>query len=108
MTVYKCTICDTLFDEDKENRKWDQLEADWACFVCESGKSLWQPMASGKIEAPAPEAAAAAEAAAIPDKTFDEFETTMADIRAMAEGGTSIVEPFRSLLQCFSWDDIMI
>ena len=52
MTVYKCTICDTLFDEDKENRKWDQLEADWACFVCESGKSLWQPMASGKIEAP--------------------------------------------------------
>ena len=108
MTVYKCTICDTLFDEDKESRKWDQLEDDWACLVCESGKSLWQPMSSETPEAAAPDAAATVEAGAIPDKTFDEFETTMADIRAMAESGTSIIEPMRTRQPSFSWDDILI
>ena len=47
MAVYKCTICDTLFDEAKEIKGWNELEDDWACGVCASGKSLWQPMADG-------------------------------------------------------------
>jgi glutamate synthase domain-containing protein 2/rubredoxin len=109
MTVYRCTICDTVFDEDKEGRKWDQLGDDWACIVCESGKAMWRPMeddASGM--APAAVYKAAGDAAAIPEKQCDEFETTMADIRTMAVTGASIIEPMRTRQPSFSWDDILI
>ncbi|MBT8364386.1 MAG: FMN-binding glutamate synthase family protein, partial [Deltaproteobacteria bacterium] len=41
-------------------------------------------------------------------KVFDEFETYMADIRAMAETGESIIEPMRTRKVSFSWDDILI
>lgn len=106
MAVYKCTICDTLFDEAKENRGWDQLEDDWACDVCASGKSLWQPMADSSY----PEGMEAADSGngAVPDKAFDALETTMADIRMMAETGTSIIEPMRTRNPSFTWDDILI
>ena len=44
----------------------------------------------------------------VPDKTFDTLETTMADIRMMAESGTSIIEPMRTRNPSFTWDDILI
>ena len=109
MAVYRCTICDTLFDEAKENRGWDQLNDDWACSVCASGKSLWQPMAGGNhAQDTAGVAEADIEIGGIPDKTFDTLETTMADIRMMAETGTSIIEPMRTRNPSFTWDDILI
>ena len=108
MTVYKCTICDTLFDEDQEGCQWDQLGADWACIVCESGKSLWQPLGTEDAASGAKSLAATDAGASIPDKHFDELETTMADIRAMAATGASIIEPMRTRQPSFSWDDILI
>jgi glutamate synthase domain-containing protein 2 len=111
MAVYKCTICDTLFDEAQEGREWHQLEDDWACSVCESGKSLWQPVkeartASAGTTSEALPRDAAAEAP--PAKVFDELEASMADIVQMAETGRSIVEPMRTRRPSFSWDDILI
>lgn len=40
MAIYKCSVCETEFDETNEGKKWEQLPGDWACHVCESGKSL--------------------------------------------------------------------
>jgi glutamate synthase domain-containing protein 2/rubredoxin len=106
MTVYRCTICDTLFDEDQDGRKWEDLAADWVCAVCDSGKALWQPMA-GQEPAPVPPDTTARNDA-IPAKHFDELETAMADIHTMAASGESIIEPMRTRRPSFSWDDILI
>jgi len=42
MAVYICTVCDTVYDEDKEGVKWDDLPDDWVCPVCASPKSLFR------------------------------------------------------------------
>ncbi len=110
MTVYKCTVCDTLYDEEKEGIDWSELDPDWHCFVCESGKPLWQPVENQSITNGAVHAGAAGTKAGAfeTDKVIDEFETYMADIRVMAETGKSIIEPMRTRKPTFSWDDILL
>ncbi len=109
MAIYKCSVCETEFDETKEGKKWDQLTDDWTCFVCESGKSFWRladdTTASG-LSGSGVEVATDIES--VPEKTFDEFESYMADIHVMAETGQSIIEPMRTRQPTFSWDDILI
>jgi glutamate synthase domain-containing protein 2/rubredoxin len=109
MAIYKCSVCETEFDETKEGKKWDQLPEDWACHVCESGKSFWRTagdtpasdLSGGGVEV-------AADTESVPEKTFDDFEAYMADIHVMAETGQSIIEPMRTRQPTFSWDDILI
>jgi glutamate synthase domain-containing protein 2/rubredoxin len=109
MAIYKCSVCETEFDETKEGKKWDQLPEDWACHVCESGKSFWRmagdtpasDLSGGGVEV-------AADTESVPEKTFDDFEAYMADIHVMAETGQSIIEPMRTRQPTFSWDDILI
>lgn len=42
MAKYKCSVCDTIYDEEKEGIKWDELPDAWLCPICESPKSLYQ------------------------------------------------------------------
>lgn len=42
MATYLCDICGTIYDEEKEGVKWDDLPDDWVCPVCESPKSLFK------------------------------------------------------------------
>ena len=42
MAKYICTVCDTIYDEEKEGAKWDQLPDNWVCPVCDSPKSLYR------------------------------------------------------------------
>ena len=46
MTVYKCQVCDYLYDEEKEGRSWEDLPEDWVCPVCGSAKSYFDPVES--------------------------------------------------------------
>ena len=110
MTVYRCSVCDTEYDEKKEGVQWSQLAKDWACHVCESGKPLFRPM---EDKAPGTdsiktEVGTVSDQPDAFDKTFDEFEFYMADIHTMAETGRSIIEPMRTKRPSFSWDDILI
>ena len=109
MAIYICSICETEFDESKEGTEWDQLPSDWTCHVCESGKPLWRKTddaATGAVSEASIDVVADPES--MPQKTFDEFETHMADIHIMAETGQSIIEPMRTRQPTFSWDDILI
>ena len=109
MAIYKCSVCETEFDETKEGIKWDQLSDDWNCHVCESGKSFWRipdDMPASDLSEGVAEIAADTES--VPEKTFDDFEAYMADIHIMAETGQSIIEPMRTRQPTFSWDDILI
>jgi glutamate synthase domain-containing protein 2/rubredoxin len=109
MAIYKCSVCETEFDETNEGKKWDQLPGDWSCHVCESGKSFWRIA----DDTPASDSSGggtevAADTESVPEKMFDDFETYMADICTMAETGQSIIEPMRTRKVSFSWDDILI
>jgi glutamate synthase domain-containing protein 2 len=110
MAIYKCSVCDTIFDEKKEGKKWDELAGDWNCHVCESGKSAWkktdEELASPDVPGGEPE-----DASGSPDEYLrleDELEVHMADIHQMAETGRSIIEPMRTKKPVPSWDEILI
>ncbi len=74
MSIYKCSVCETVFDETNEGKKWDQLPGDWTCHVCESGKSFWRiaddtsasDASGGRVEV-------AADAESVPEKMFDGY-----------------------------------
>ena len=39
MAKYKCTICDYIFDEEQEKKKWEELPDNWECPVCGAPKT---------------------------------------------------------------------
>lgn len=39
MAVYKCMVCDELYDEEREGVKFADLPDDWVCPLCCSPKS---------------------------------------------------------------------
>lgn len=110
MAVYKCSICDTVFDEEKEGKKWDELAGDWNCHVCESDKSAWKKVEK-ETGSPDVSGGAAEGASGISDeyrRLEDELESHMSDIHLMAETGKSITEPMRTRKPVPSWDEILI
>jgi glutamate synthase domain-containing protein 2 len=110
MAVYKCQVCDYLYDEEKEGVKWEDLPDDWVCPVCESDKSLFE-LVEGSGDEPEPEKMTAKkETLSIDDliRSSDDTETLMADIHAMAETGKSIIEPMKTKVPVISWNDVLI
>ncbi|MGD8703839.1 MAG: glutamate synthase-related protein [Desulfosarcina sp.] len=113
MAKYQCKVCEYIVDEEKIDDLWMDLSDSWGCPVCGSAKKLFE-----KVEAePATKADPASKKAVVevkdgPDesllRSFDEFETYMADIHQMAETGESIIEPMRTRKPTFSWDDLLI
>jgi pyruvate oxidase len=41
MSKYRCTVCNYIFDEDKESKKFDELSDNWRCPVCNSPNSAF-------------------------------------------------------------------
>ena len=112
MAVYKCSVCDTVFDEKKEEKKWDELTEDWNCHVCESGKSVWKKVDKEVgVSSPDVSAGIPGDAPGAPDeyrRLEDELEVHMTDIHQMAETGKPIIEPMRTRKSVPSWDEILI
>jgi glutamate synthase domain-containing protein 2/rubredoxin len=110
VAVYKCSVCDTVFDENREGKKWDELSGDWNCHVCESGKSAWQKVDEKVLSLNVP-VGGPEDASGSPDeyrRLEDELEVHMADIHQIAETGKSIIEPMRTRKSVPSWDEILI
>jgi len=110
VAVYKCSVCDTIFDEKKEEKKWDELKQEWNCHVCESDKSAWIKVEDDTRDPDASEGKPEA-ASGDPDeyrRLEDELEVHMADIHLMAETGETIIEPMRTRKPSPSWDEILI
>jgi glutamate synthase domain-containing protein 2 len=110
MAIYKCQVCDYLYDEDKEGLKWEDLPDDWVCPVCESEKSLFELVEKSEEETismdrPPEETSIAVENLI---RTSDVTEILMADIHKMAQTGQSILEPMKTKIPVISWDDILI
>lgn len=42
MAKYKCTICGYIYDEEKENIKFEELPETWECPLCGVKKDLFE------------------------------------------------------------------
>ncbi len=74
MAKYRCTVCNYVFDEEKEGIKFKDLPEDWRCPVCNSPKSEFVLLAEEV-------------------KELKEGETTVSDVlvEQMAEWGVKYV-----------------
>lgn len=110
MAVYRCTVCDTEYDEDKQSVLWNDLPADWLCPVCDSGKAYWRRVGAEPDQYEESRESVATEHVHSfePRKTEDTHETYLADIDTMAETGQSIIEPMQTKTSVIRWDDILI
>ena len=39
---YKCTVCGYIYNDEKENVKFEELPEDWTCPLCGVGKELFE------------------------------------------------------------------
>ena len=108
--IYACALCSYAYDEAKEGILWSALPVDWVCPVCGSGKESFSLAASDLPVASrgGTETASGEEYLAEWRRPADDFETSMADIHHLAMTGKSIIEPMRTRLSSFSWDEILI
>ncbi len=44
MARYRCTVCNYIYDEEKEGTKFDELPDTWTCPVCGAPKSAFVPV----------------------------------------------------------------
>ena len=110
MAVYKCLVCDYLYDEDKEGVKWEDLPDDWVCPVCESDKSLFELVQKSEEDIITEQESTKKDNISIDDliRTSDDTEILMADIHQMSKTGKSVLEPMKTKLPVISWDEILI
>ena len=100
MAQYICTVCDTIYDEEKEGVKWEDLPDGWVCPVCESGKAYYK-MVEGAGTGPVPLPGAISDTADHAEETLrtSDLEVHMADIHTISETGESITEPNAKVVQ---------
>jgi len=110
MALYRCEVCEYTYNEEKKGKKWDELPDSWLCPVCESEKSYYRLVGkTGEVsEKPAGTEQETPDELEDLLRTSDEFETYMEDIHKIAETGRSIIEPMRTTVPSFSWDNILV
>lgn len=45
MAKYVCTVCQWVYDEEKEGIKFEDLADDWVCPICGVEKDMFEPKA---------------------------------------------------------------
>jgi len=108
MALYRCEVCDYIYDEDKEGKKWEDLPDDWECPICGSDKSEFVlDEESDKEQVEKQNHVSTNEINDLIRKS-DDLETYMKDIHYMSETGKSITEAMKTKKSVISWDDILI
>ncbi|MFZ4526527.1 MAG: glutamate synthase-related protein [Chlorobium sp.] len=110
MEKWQCRLCLYIYGEHNEPVAWEALPNEWICPVCGSGKESFSLAASDRPAASVigAETDSGEEYLAEWRRPADDFEVNMADIHHLAMTGKSIIEPMRSRIPTFSWDDILI
>ena len=110
MAQYQCSVCQYIYDEEKEGVAFTDLPDDWTCPFCGALKSEFQLIPTSPQVSPPPPSQEKTTPGYLEAyrRQGDELETTMADIHKIAESGESIIEPMRSRKPTISWDEILI
>ncbi len=104
MAIYQCSICGTIFDEEKEGRKLEELTE---CPVCKQPISKFERIDSG----PKPETAAELKEALGYDPQYERQDINsryMKEIHEMAVSGKSLDSSMGTCMPLPSWDDILL
>lgn len=104
MAIYRCTICGTIFDEDKEGRKLAELTE---CPVCKQPISRFERIDSDEE----PEAVINPKVSLAYDPQYerrDKDSRYMKEIHEMAVSGKSIDSSMGTRMHLPSWDDILL
>ena len=104
MAIYKCTICGTIYDEEKEGKPVSELEC---CPVCK------QPISNLSVlpendEKPAPKAYSGSLDYDSLTARHDTSSRYMAEIHEMAVTGKSIGGAMSTKMPIPNWDDILL
>lgn len=109
MAKYKCKICGFIYDDAKEDMKFEDLPDDWNCPLCHSPKSLF-----GKIEEE-DEEKELSDVVEVDESDMESFlrmeddrEEYMHDIHTMADNRQSILTAMSTKKALISWDDILV
>ena len=52
MKIYKCIVCNYIYDEANEEKLFEELSDDWVCPVCGSPKRIFVLLSEGEREVP--------------------------------------------------------
>lgn len=44
---YRCLVCQWIYDEEKEGKKFDELETDWTCPICGASRDEFELIDEG-------------------------------------------------------------
>lgn len=106
MSIFKCSICGYVYDEESESVPFSQLEADYTCPVCKASKVKFEPAEGKRTPSPIKD-----NPLAYPDafaKSDSKEFPQMDAIHQMALTGSSVVDAMGTLKPMISWDDILI
>ncbi len=42
MAIYRCAVCGYIYDESREELKWEDVPDDWECPVCDMPKDTFE------------------------------------------------------------------
>ena len=104
MAVYKCSVCGFVFDEEKQGRKFSELEA---CPVCKQSVSKFEKISDDE-EQKLPQPYQGELAYDAKYTRTDKTARYMAEIHEMAVTGKSIGGSMGTQMPLPSWDDILI
>lgn len=110
MSQFRCSICTHVYDEENEPLKWQNRPDNWLCPICGSPDSAFTEMEIPPVAETLPHTPDE-DAPSTEDqwhRACDEYETHMALIHAIATTGESVIEPMRTRVPVFSWDEILI
>ena len=112
--VYKCSVCGYVYDEEKENKPFSELEC---CPICKQPADKFKPDKIPENASVSPEvkAAFASENAERPDLSYpretrktDSDYRYMKEIQEMAVTGKSAIEAMGTRMKMPNWDDVLI
>lgn len=112
--VYKCSVCGYVYDEEKENKPFSELEC---CPICKQPAEKFKPDKIPENASVSPEvkAASVSENAERPDLSYpretrktDSDYRYMKEIHEMAVTGKSAIEAMGTRMKMPNWDDVLI
>ena len=52
MLKLRCTVCNYIYDEKRERKKFSELPSDWTCPVCNAPKTAFIPLTEHRRRKP--------------------------------------------------------
>ncbi len=104
MAVYKCSICGAIFDEEKEGKKFSELEC---CPICKQPPSKFEKISEDEET----KTVTSCEGELAYDSRYarsDQSSRYMDEIHEMAVTGKSIDKAMGTRMPMPGWDDILI